>query len=65
METMVKKEKLTFAEIGRLKKEQEKLIAEDKMEKPEIVKGFSPEGKWAFENGIRLKDYAKLKGFSV
>ena len=65
MNTMVKKEKLTYEEIGKLKKEQEKLIAEGKIEKPKIIEGFSPEGKWAFENGIKLEDYAKSKGFFI
>ena len=58
---MIKKE-LTYEEIGRLKKEQDKLIAEGKIERPEIIKGFSPEGKFAFENGIKLEDYIKSKG---
>ena len=56
---------LTYEEIGRLKEEQEKLIAEGKIERPQIIRGFSPEGKLAFENGINLEDYIKSKGFSL
>ncbi len=59
------KKALTYEEIGRLKKEQEKLIAEGKIQKPEIIRGFSPEGKLAFENGIKLEDYIRKKGFSL
>ena len=56
---------LTYEEIGRLKQEQDKLIAEGKIQKPQIIKGFSPEGRLAFENGIKLEDYIKSKGLSL
>ena len=56
---------LTYEEIGRLKKEQDKLIAEGKIQKPQIIRGFSPEGRLAFENGIKLEDYIKSKGLSL
>ena len=58
-------EKLTYEEIGRLKAEQDKLIAEGKIEKPQIIRGFTPEGRIAFENGIKLEDYIKSRGFSL
>jgi len=61
---MIQKE-LTYEEIGRLKKEQDKLIAEGKIEKPQIIRGFSPEDRRDFENGIKLKDYVKQKRFSL
>lgn len=59
---MIQKE-LTYEEIGRLKKEQDKLIAEGKIERPQIIRGFSPEDRRDFENGIKLEDYLKQKNF--
>ena len=53
---------LTYEEIGRLKEEQERLIAEGKIQRPEIIRGFTPEAREAFENGIKLEDYIKSKG---
>jgi len=41
------KKELTYEEIGKLKKEQERLITEGKIEKPQIIRGFSSEGKIA------------------
>jgi len=53
---------LTYEEIGRLKEEQERLIAEGKIQRPEIIRGFDSEAREAFENGIKLEDYIKSKG---
>ena len=53
---------LTYEEIGRLKEEQERLIAEGKIQRPEIIRGFTPEDRKDFENGIKLEDYIKSKG---
>ena len=61
---MMEKE-LTYKEIGRLKEEQERLIAEGKIQRPEIIRGFTPEDRKDFENGIRLEDFIKSKGFSL
>jgi len=58
---MMEKE-LTYEEIGRLKEEQERLIAEGKIQRPEIIRGFTPEDRKDFENGIKLEDYIKSKG---
>ena len=51
---------LTYEKIGQLKALQDTLIAEGRMEKPQIIKGFSTEDRKDFELGIRLEDYAKL-----
>jgi len=56
---------LTYKEIGRLKKEQDNLIAEGKIKKPQIIRGFSSEDRRDFECGIKLEDYIKQKSFSV
>ena len=56
---------LTYEEIGRLKKEQDKLIAEGKIQKPQIIKGFTAEDRKDFENGIRLEDYIKSIGIPL
>ena len=53
--------KLTYQEIGRLKKEQDLLIAEGKIERPQIIRGFSFEDRRDFERGIKLEDYIKQK----
>ena len=59
------KKELTYEEIGRLKKEQEKLIAEGKIQKPQIIKGFTPEDRRDFETGTKIEDYIRKKGFSL
>ena len=59
------KKESTYEEIGRLKKEQERLISEGKIKKPEIIRGFSPEGKIAFDNGTKLEDYIRQREFSL
>ena len=61
---MVKSE-LTYEEISKLKKEQDKLIAEGKIEKPQIIRGFSLEDRRDFESGTKLEDYIRQKGFSL
>ena len=50
-------EVLTYEKIGQMKARQESLVAEGKMEKPQIVRGFSAEDKKDFELGIKLEDY--------
>lgn len=61
---MINKE-LNYKEIDRLKKKQDKLIAEGKIKRPQIIKGFSSEDRKDFENGIKLEDYIRQKGFSL
>lgn len=61
---MIKKE-LTYEEIARLKKEQDKLIAEGKIEKPQVIRGFTLEDRKDFENGIKLEDYIRGKRLSL
>ena len=45
-------EKWTYKTLQTVKKEQEKLIAEGKIQKPQIVYGFTPEGREEFNLGI-------------
>jgi len=54
---------LTYEIIGKIKQKQDKLIAEGKIEKPQIIKGFSLEDRKDFENGIKLEDYIEQKKF--
>jgi vacuolar-type H+-ATPase subunit H len=53
---MVEVEKLTYERIHQLKAEQDKLVAEGKIERPQIIKGFSPEAQREFDKGITLED---------
>ncbi|GHV57554.1 hypothetical protein FACS1894182_06700 [Bacteroidia bacterium] len=62
---MVEVEELTYEKIRRIMNEQDRLMAEGKMERQEPIRGLSPEGERALKEGIRLDDYAKLKGFSL
>jgi len=48
-------EQLNYNEIGRLKAEQDRLIAEGKMQKPKMIVGFTPEERKMFNNGIALE----------
>ena len=48
-------EVLTYDEIGRRKAEQECLIAEEKMQKPAMIVGFTPEERQMFDNGIPME----------
>jgi len=56
---------LTYKEIGKLKKEQDKLLAEGKIEKLQIIRGFSLEDRRDFENGIKLEDYLRQRKISL
>ena len=53
-ETMSKSDKLTYDGIGNLKAEQDRLIVEGKMKKPEMIVGFTPEERKMFDNGIPI-----------
>jgi len=50
-----KADKLNYDKIGSLKSEQDRLIAEGKMQKPEMTVGFTPEERKIFENGIPME----------
>jgi len=50
-----KAEKLNYAKIGILKSEQDCLIAQGKMQKPEMTVGFTPEERKMFDNGIPME----------
>ena len=54
-ETEPKSGKLTYDEIGNLKAEQDRLIAEGKMQKPEMTVGFTPEERKLIDNGIPME----------
>jgi len=45
---------LNYNEIGRLKEEQNRLIAEGKMEKPSMRTGFTFEERRMFNNGVPM-----------
>jgi len=48
-------EQSNYDEIGRLKAEQERLIAEGKMQKPKMIVGFTPQERKMFDNGVDLE----------
>ena len=48
----MKEEKLTYEILEKHFREQDRLIAEGKMQRPKIVYGFSPEGQKEFDKGI-------------
>jgi hypothetical protein len=54
------KEKMTYQEIVALINEQERMIAEGKMQSPAIKYGFSAEAEKVFSTGIDVRDYFKL-----
>ena len=54
-EIMSKSDKFTYDKIGELKLKQDRLIAEGKMQKPEIIVGFTPEERRKFDNGIPME----------
>jgi len=54
-----KEEKLTYEILEQRFKEQDRLIAEGKMEKPKIVYGLSPEGESAVKRGRTLEVITK------
>ena len=54
-EPVSKVDKLNYDEIGNLKSEQARLIAEGKMRKPEMTVGFTPEERKMFDNGIPME----------
>jgi len=45
---------LNYNEIGRLKEEQNRLVAEGKIEKPSMRIGFTSEERRMFDNGIPM-----------
>ena len=45
---------LNYNEIGRIKEEQNRLIAEGKIEKPSMQTGFTLEERRMFNNGIPM-----------
>ena len=45
----------SYDKIGSLKSEQDRLIAEGKMQKPEMTIGFSQEERKMFDNGIPME----------
>ena len=47
--------KLTYNEIGDLKSEQDRLIADGKMRKPKMIVGFTSEEREMFDNGIPME----------
>jgi hypothetical protein len=54
-EQELKTDKLNYDKIGRLKLDQDCLIAQGKMEKPEMTVGFTPEERKMFDNGIPME----------
>ena len=61
-----KSDKLTYDEIGNLKAEQDRLIAEGKMQKPKMIVGFTPEERKIFDNGIPMETvFERVTGQSV
>ena len=50
-----KADKLNYDKIGNLKSEQDRLIAESKMQKPKMTVGFTPEDRKMFDNGISME----------
>ena len=53
-ETESKADKLNYDKIGALKSEQDRLIAQGKMQKPKMTVGFTPEERKMFNNGIPM-----------
>ena len=54
-EAELKADKLNYDKIGNLKLEQDRLIAQGKMQKPEMTVGFTPEERRMFDNGISME----------
>jgi len=52
---IMKTDKLNHDKIGKLKSEQDSLIAEGKMQKPAMVVGFTPEERKMFDNGVSME----------
>jgi hypothetical protein len=50
-----KEDKLNYDKIGDLKLEQDCLIAQGKIQKPEMTVGFTPEERKMFVNGIPME----------
>ena len=50
-----KADKLNYDKIGNLKLEQDRLIAQGIMQKPEMTVGFTPEERKMFDNGIPME----------
>ena len=45
----------TYESLHEFKVKQDRLIAEGKIQKPQIVYGFSPEGRRIFNNGLTFE----------
>jgi hypothetical protein len=54
-EKETKTNKLNYDQIGQLKSEQDRLIVQGKMQKPEMTVGFTPEERKMFDNGIPME----------
>ena len=60
------REKLSYEEVVARAAEQDRLVAEGKMEKPlRIIRDFTFEEKQEFENGISIGEYIRTKGLVV
>ena len=55
-----KEEKLTYEILEQRFKEQDRLIAKGKMEKPKIIYGFTLEDRKEFDNGYTLEEVDKI-----
>jgi len=53
---VVKEEKITYKILQEFKKEQDKLIREGRIQKPQIIYGLSAEGEIAVKRGRTLDD---------
>ena len=54
-EQELKSDKLNYEKIGNLKLEQDRLIAQGKMQKPEMTVGFTLEERKMFDDGIPME----------
>ena len=54
-EPELRADKLNYDKIGDLKLEQDRLIAQGKMQKPEMTVGFTSEERKMFDNGIAME----------
>ena len=46
----------TYESLHEYKVEQDRLIAEGKIQKPQIIYGFTPEDRRMFDNGITIEE---------
>ena len=60
------KNNYTYEEIVMHATEQDRLVTEGTIEKPQrIINSFTPEEKQEFDNGIPIEQYIKTKGIFV